>query len=476
MASITSLGIGSGLDLNNLVSQLVSLQRQPLQQMDVNARKLQGQVSSYGQIKSLFSGLQDAANKLNNVSLWSAAVATSSNAATVGVVAGTNPAVGSYEVTVQKLAGGQTAASAAVFSAATDLVGAGTLTIERGSWNEAVNDFTAKIGATAVDVIVTATDTLADVRDKINAANGGVRASLVTDASGVRLALRSTETGAANGFRIGSSDADPGGIARLAFDPEAGIGGMGLMQAAVDARATVNGIVIVSASNELAGAIEGATLQLKAESATPVTLDVRTDTGSVKAAMKTFADAYSALARFITDQTRYDPGSKVSGPLQGDSSVSGMQQQLRQVMNTVSGASTKFPRMSDLGLELQRDGTLTINSTKLDAAVADLPELRKAMSGSDTLDPSNNGFARRYATLAQQVLAVDGSVSTRTDGLRKRITMIDDDKQRLNDRVDLFQQRLVAQYSAMDANVARLKSINDYVTQQLAAMSNSNRR
>jgi flagellar hook-associated protein 2 len=467
MASITSLGIGSGLDLNSLVSQLTALQRKPLQQMDANARRLQGQVSSFGQVKSLFSGLQDAANRLTNPSLWTQSLARSSNEAAVSLVGGSTAAAGRYAVAVQALAGGQTLASGAVFGSATDTVGAGTLTLQRGRWNEDVDAFTPRAGADAVDITIEADDTLQTVRDKINASGAGVLASLVTDANGVRLALRSADTGADNGFRVTSTDPTTTGLSRLAFDPENTAGGMTLMQAARNARATVNGIEVVSGSNELSGTIEGLTLRLRELTATPVEVDISLDRDSIQAAVKSFADAYNALARYIADQTKYDPATKVAGPLQGDSSLNGLQRQLRTLLGAESGASDVFARLSDIGMQAQRDGSIRLNETKLREAMNNLPALRRALTNSDSAQPQNNGFARRYAQLAQQVLAVDGTLETRTEGLRTRIRKIDDDKDRLNQRVDAFRDRLIAQYTIMDANVARLNAINGYLTQQL---------
>jgi flagellar hook-associated protein 2 len=471
MASITSLGIGSGLDLNSLVSQLTALQRQPLQQMDVNARRLQGQVSSFGQVKSLFSGLQDAANRLTNPSLWTQSLARSSNEAAVALVGGSTAAAGRYAVAVQALAGGQTLASGAVFGSASDTVGAGTLTLQRGRWNGDVDAFTPRAGTDAVDITIEADDTLQTVRDKINASGAGVLASLVTDASGVRLALRSADTGADNGFRVTSTDPTTTGLSRLAFDPENTAGGMTLMQAAQNARATVNGIEVESGSNELSGTIEGLTLRLRELTATPVEVDISLDRDSIQAAVKSFADAYNALARFIADQTRYDPATQVAGPLQGDSSLGGLQRQLRTLLGAESGASDVFARLSDIGLEAQRDGSVRLNDTKLREAMNNLPALRRALTNSDSAQPQNNGFARRYAQLAQQVLAVDGTIETRTEGLRTRIRKIDEDKDRLNQRVDAFRDRLIAQYTIMDANVARLNAINGYLTQQLDQLS-----
>ncbi|MCW5635794.1 MAG: flagellar filament capping protein FliD [Rubrivivax sp.] len=482
MPALTSLGIGSGIDLNTMLTQLVALERKPLEQMKAEASKLQTKVSSFGQVQSLVSRIQDAANKLKGTAgsgVWTQSVARSANEAVVTAVGGSSAASGSYAVSVTALAAAQTIASGSAFPDASALVGSGTLTIEVGSWSAGQAAFTAKAGATAVQLAVTAADTVQTLRDKINALGAGVSASLVTDANGTRLALRSSATGAANGFRITAADddgnhADAVGLSRVAFDPPGGTTGMLLNQAAANATASVNGVAVESASNELAGVVEGLTLRLRGTSATPVDVDVSPDREAITEAVKSLASAYSDLARYIGEQTRYDPNSKVGGPLQGDSAVGNVLSRLRGVLNTVSGASSVFGRLSDVGLELQRDGTLAVDSGKLDKALGNLDAMKKAFTNADALEPANEGFARRFATLATELLAVDGTLTTRTEGLRKLITQNSEKQNRLEDRVGRFEQRLVQQFTAMDSNLARLNALNSYVTQQLAGLAASN--
>ena len=476
MATITSLGIGSGLDINGMVEQLVALERRPLTQMRSDASRLQTQVSSYGKMQSLFSGLQDAANKLAGSSLWAGSVGRSSDESVVGVSAGSGASAGSYEVTVTKLARSHTASSLDTFADSTALVGAGTLSLSLGAWDAGETTFTQKAGNTTVDVAITATDTLAQVRDKVNAAGAGVTASIVTDSSGSRLALRSTASGAENGFRVTTADddgnnTDGAGLSRLAYDPPAGTR-MQRAQAGVNAEATVNGIAVNSASNELSGVVQGVTITLRKEAAS-AEIGVTADREAVANAVKTFAEAYSQLALFITEQTKYNEATKSGGTLQGDSSATGLLSRLRGVLNLPSGAAAAFPRMSDIGLQIQRDGTLKVDQAKLTSAMADLPELKKAFGNTDTVTPANEGFARRYATLAQQVTGVDGNLTTRTEGLRKLIERNTDAQGRLEDRVDRFQQRLVAQYTAMDANLSKLNALSSYVNQTLAQLNKS---
>lgn len=475
MSTFTSLGIGSGQDLNSLVTQLVALERKPLDLMQTQAKTLQTQVSSFGRISSLFSALQDASNALTDNGLWARSSAVSADDATVGASGVANAATGNYAVTVQALAASQTVASQTALASAGSSVGSGTLTLQLGRWDSGQTAFSARAGSRAVNIDVTADDSLQTLRDKINAAGAGVTASLVTDASGVRLSVRSSDSGAENGFRLGAAGADAD-LRRFAFDPAASSGGMQLKLPAANARATVNGIAVESATNQISGAVDGLTLTLKQETDTPVNIAVTADTASVTTQIKTFAAAYSALASYLSAQTKYDATSKTGGPLQGDSAVNAIQSRLRSALGAVSGASSAFPRLSDIGLQAQRDGTLTVSDTRLASAMGNLAELKKAFVNSDATagaTGANDGFARRYGALALQALAVDGTVTTHAAGLQKRVAKNSADQDKLNDRVDSFQARLVKQYTALDGNLAQLSALSSYVTQQVANWNKS---
>jgi flagellar hook-associated protein 2 len=207
-----------------------------------------------------------------------------------------------------------------------------------------------------------------------------------------------------------------------------------------------------------------------------VDVEVSPDRAALTEAIKGLASAYSDLAKNIGEQTRYDPTSKVGGPLQGDSAVGGVLARLRGVINASSGASASFARLSDIGLELQRDGSLSVDSAKLDRALGNLDGLKRAFTNTDALVPGNEGFARRFATLATDMLAVGGSLTTRTEGLRKLISQNTEKQSRLEDRVERYQERLTQQFTAMDSNLARLNALNSYVTQQLAGLANSSNK
>jgi hypothetical protein len=245
----------------------------------------------------------------------------------------------------------------------------------------------------AIDVAVAATDTLADVRDKINAAGAGVTALVMTDSSGSRLLIRSNATGAENAFRTTVTDGDGGnadatGLSMLAFDPRPA-GADDAEPDASDAAATVNGLPVTSTSNTLTNIVDGLTLTLNAETTLtgPATVNVVTDTEALKKTLTDFAAAYSAVVKLIAADTKYDPVAKKGAILQGDSAATGMQRQLRTLAGSASAASAVFGHLSDIGLELQGDGSMTVNGTKLGAALANVAELKKMFSSSSRTDP-----------------------------------------------------------------------------------------
>ena len=460
MASISSAGIGSGLDVNSIVSQLMAIERQPLNALQTKQTSIQTTVSEYGKVKSAISTLRDTASKLAGSSLWGQTVSTSSNAA--AVTSTTNGSVaGSYSVAVQSLASVQTVATG-VYPTTTTTPGSGVLHIDLGAWGAGQTTFTGKVPIASADITIAATDTLTDVRDKINAAGVEVTALIMTDASGSRLLMRSNITGAENGFRTS-------GIAGLDFDPSSGGAGMTQTQTAADAKATVNGLPVTSTTNAFVNIVDGLSLTLNAVTTSPVNVDVVADKDSLKKALTAFAEAYTAVNKLIAADTKYDPITKKGGPLLADSAVSTLQSQLRSLVGQSSGASAVFGRLSDVGLQLQADGSMTVNATKLDSALVNLPELKKAFSNSNILDPSQDGFGKKFRVLNDAMLAADGSLSSRSEGLSSQLTRNQKSQDDLNVRLAGIEKRLRAQYNALDKRMAQITSSSSLVTQQIAA-------
>ena len=323
MATLSSIGIGSGLDMKTILPALLQVQQAPVDALAARKTDLQSQLSNFGKVQSYMSTLRDSLRKLTDSASWSAVTAASSDTTAVAISASSGSPASSYSVSVQRLASAQQLASAA-FADSSTVVGEGSMTIELGRWNADDGSFTAKDGATAVTLEFGPEDnTLAKIRDKINGANAGVMASIVTDASGARLTLRSKETGETSGFRISVEDQDAdntnaAGLSALAYDPASGANGMARNEAAANALASINGLEISAPSNTLTDVIDGLTLTLGKTTSTAVALTVNRDNESIKKAVTDFASAYNDIIKYLRDQTKYNPADKTAGTLQGD--------------------------------------------------------------------------------------------------------------------------------------------------------------
>lgn len=461
-STLSSLGVGSGLDVSSIITGLMAIERKPLNNLESAEKTINTQISEVGKIKSALSKFRDLAAKLAGTDFWKQTSGSSGSTA-VGITTDGNATPGSYSVQVSTLASAQALATSA-YASSSALVGAGTLTIEMGTWGANQASFTSGGAGTAIEI--TADDTLASVRDKINASGAAVTASILTDANGARLVMRSKDTGAANAFRTSVS---AGGPVALAYDPSSGVANATRSQTAANAAATINGIAVSSASNSLVNVLDGVTLTLNDLTTTATTVNVKSDTEAMKKTLQDFAGAYTELAKLIATDTRYDATSKSAGPLQGDGAVVGLQTRLRAMLGATSGASSAYTRLSDVGFEMQRDGSLTVNGTKLDKALANLPELKKLFSNSSSTDPSLDGFGKRFRVFSTDVLGVEGTLTARSDGLAEKLKRNQSAQDRLQDRLDQVQKRLEAQYTALDTQMGKLNGLSSYVTQQVAA-------
>lgn len=471
MATISSLGIGSGIDANSIVQQLVALERQPITRLKEQATKLDAQLSSFGRVQSMLDSLRSAARTLSDTSTWNATTATSADTAVSATAsAGTSP--GAYAVQVHNLAASQMIATSAVANSATT-VGQGTLRIQSGSWNADQSAFTAKSGSSEIEISIGAGDTLAQIRDKINNTSGlDVRASIVNDASGSRLVLQSKTTGVENGFRVQVSDDDGNdgdntGLSRLAFDPAGGSTAAALTQAGRNASATINGLAVESASNTLSDVVDGVSLTLNKVTTGTVDVSIGRDTAAMRKAVDSFVTAYNDLNKLLRDQTKYDAASKTAGTLQGDRTAISILNQVRQAMSGSTSASTAFSRLSDLGLQIQTDGSIKTTGSKLDAAIANTTEISKFFTAGGSTTGST-GMAVQLRQLTDALLGTDGSISTRQEGLRSLKTANGKSQTAMEERVALTEKRLLAQYQQLDANMAKLSQLQGFVSKWMA--------
>lgn len=471
--TISSAGIGSGLDVNSIVASLMNVERQPLGRLQTAAAVLQTKLSAFGQMKSIASALQDAAKPLFNADSFQLTNAGSSDPSSVSAGTSSKAVPGIYSVSVASLSASQSVVSASgQFAASTAVVGTGSVTIRLGTWNTGQTAFTPKVGSADITIPIGASEnTLAGIRDKINAANSGVSATLVTDASGSRLAFQSSTTGAANGFRVLVADddganVDAAGLSRLAFDPAGGGTQMTLAQSAADAQATINGIAVTSSSNTLDNVIDGITFSLGKVTTQPVSVNITRNTDAIKAKVASFVAAHNSLNSFLASATKYDATSKQGALLQGDGTTTGIQSQLHSLVSQGSSASTAFGTMSSLGIQVQKDGSLKIDDAKFAAAMTNLPELTKALSAVDATNAGANGIGKRFAVWTEKLLASDGSIPGKTTALQSQLTFNQKSQDKFNDRLIDVEKRMRAQYTTLDTTMSKANALASYIKQQ----------
>lgn len=470
MAGISSTGIGSGLDVQSIVSQLVALESKPLEKLQSRNTSLNSEISTWGGIKSQLSALQDASQKLMGLSSWNTRALKSSNDDAVTGTATEGATVGSFAVNVTQLAQAQSTKMANAVSTGTTF-SAGKLDISIGNWG--TNSF-----GSAVSVDISDGDTLSGIASKINnTANVGVTATVVKTGAGEQLVMRSNSTGESMGFKVqafdggGAAITDGTGLGALAYDGTS-TGGMSLSQSGMDATATVEGIAITSASNTLTDTVPGLTLNLQQVGTSTVT--VSNDTKPAKDAIDGFVKAYNTIVSNLNSLTKYDSSSKTAGALQGDGTAVGLLNTLKNMVGATGPTGTSYSRMSDVGLELQRDGTLTTNTTKLTAALANPADLKTFFSDVGTTN-TDTGMARRFYDYTFGATGTGGVVSSRNNALQQTIERNKSDMDRMQARINKTEERLYKTYSALDGKMASLNAMNSYVTQQISAWSNMNK-
>lgn len=455
--ALSSPGIGSGLDVNGIVAQLVALERRPIELLQQKKTELGQQLSSYGLLQSYMVNVQSAAGVLAKADFWGKTTASSSAADAVAVTSTASASAASYRVEVSKLAQPHSLSSEPFADGSTATVGTGSLRIQVGD-----SDVTIAIGA--------AEQTLEGIRNKINAGNAGVTATIVQDTQGARLVVAGKESGAANAITITAPVDDGGGLAALTFTDPPAAGGMTERLAAQNAEFSINGLPLSSSSNKASGVIDGVTLTLAKAGSGPVDITVGNDTSALRKGVQDFVAAYNEANRYVAQQTRFDPATSTAGALQGDRAAVGLQSKLRLLVQQSSDASASYSRLSDLGLELQRDGSIKIDDTKLNAALAEPAELAAAFS------TASSGFAQRFKALADGVVGSTGTLTTRSEGLRENIARNEKDQQRYEDRVERTRERLLRQYSALDGSLNQLNGLGSFIDQQIASWNKANDR
>ncbi|HWU66546.1 MAG TPA: flagellar filament capping protein FliD [Methylophilus sp.] len=395
MASIVSSTGASGLPIDSLVTAQMQLEQQPLTDIQTKISSYNTKLSAYSTLKSGLSTFQTAVTKLATAAQFNAQSVTASDATSISATANGTAVVGNYSVSVSQLATAQKLATSA-FSSATDTVGTGKITISFGTYTAAAGSdpasFTANSDKSDITIDITSSNnTLAGIRDAINAKNASVSASIVNDGSGNRLVITSKDTGEVNSLKISVADddgnnTDTGGLSALAYDPLASTNSMTQMVAAKNALLTVDGMSISKSSNTVSDVIQGVTLTLKAVTSTSNTLSVGTDSDTIQSSVQSFVDAYNALNTSMRNLTKFvSAGSSSNGVLLGDSTARNIMVKLKSMLSASSPTATTYKTLSDIGVSMGSDGSLSLDSTKLQKAITNnVSDVAKLFSPSAT--------------------------------------------------------------------------------------------
>ncbi|SDK12885.1 flagellar hook-associated protein 2 [Methylophilus rhizosphaerae] len=418
MATITPTTGASGLAIDSIVTGLMTIEKQPLTQLQTQISSYNTKLSAYGTLKSGLSTFQAALDKLSTAAKFTTQTATLSDGSSIVATADGTATSGSYNISVNQLAASQKLATAA-FANTSDIIGTGTLKISFGTYNAAdttngtAASFTSNLDKQAITITIdSSNNTLSGIRDAINAQNASVSASIVNDGSGNRLVITSKETGEVNSMKIDVTDADGNstdgtGLSALAYDPLATAGSgknMTQLVAAQNALLTVDGLAVSKSSNTLSDVIQGVTLNLKSVTSTNATLEVATDTSAIQDSVQSFVDAYNKLNSTLNDLTKFvEGGSSSNGPLLGDSTARDIMVKLKGMLAKTSPTATTFRTLADIGIKSSYvDGSLSLDSDKLAKALStNLSDVAKLFAPSATTsDPQVTYMGSSSKTLS----------------------------------------------------------------------------
>lgn len=472
MASTTISGVNTGLNITNIVETMVTAEKAPkADQLSKLQTKTTAQISGLGSLKSGIASLQTVLKDLNSTALFQKRTATSSDSTLVAASASTTAASGTYKISVGQLATASTVATSAVPKDQTFGTG---------------NSLTLSVGSTALPTVKLPADkaaTLSDVRDAINSQlkDSGVSAAIVTNPSDgqARLMLTSTKTGEGNDITLdtgGNSD-----LEKLAI-PAKGSGSASdvkYITMASNAKFSVNGLDLESATNSVENAIDGVTLTLTAPTTVsttangvtssvdkPITLTVDQDKAGVKGTIKKFVDAYNALVDTTTSLTQVtkvgDDKQPIAAALVGDAGVRQILSTMRSELGRAADGDGSVRILADIGITTDKNGKLAIDDTKLTKAL----DTNYAAVGN--LFTGDTGLMSRLNNKLDTYTQTGGVLESRLNGLNNTIKSIDKQNENLTLRTDQLRTRLLAQFNAMDSLVGQLNSTASSLASSLA--------
>ncbi|NGN98547.1 flagellar filament capping protein FliD [Grimontia sp. S25] len=449
---LSATGLGSGMDINSMVSKIVEAERAPKQERIVKGlNDVETNISAYGRLKTSLDTMKDLMYDFRRNNTFAARSTVSSNEEAVSASADHQAVTGVYSIDVQQLAQSHKLVSDGLDAKAD--FGAGQITLSLG-------------GRTTTIDIDENSSSLLDIVRTINgsANNPGIKASVINDDSGARLILGGDKTGVDNQISVSVNAPVTSPLQALAYDPASPSNSMNEMQAALDARILIDGLASVSSdTNTFSDAIRGVNIdvsQLTSPSDGPVIVTVDEDRDTVKGSLEEFVDAYNAFYQVTKALSKYDPETQQGGPLVGDSVIRSAVNQMRSLFSTpIEGAPDSLKTLSELGISTTMDGRLEINYNLLDK------QLTRNFGALEGFFGGNQGFARKVEETVQNFTGVGGAIRNRESSLGDQRMRLQDEQQTLDRRMEDLENRTLKQFSAMDNAMAEMQS-------QLSAMMN----
>jgi len=470
MTTISTLGIGSGLDLSTILDNLSTAEKASLTPISNQQTAYTAKLSAYGTLSSALTTFQTANTALNSADLFTATSAASSTTAFSATTSGSTIA-GKYSISVTQLAQAQTLTSGVQTSNTTAL----------GS-SDASRTLSIKLAdGTSKDITLTSDQTsLTGMRDAINGANAGVSASIIKTGDGAyRLSLTASKTGEANAVSSVTVTGDDTLQGIFGFDSTKtdADNPLDVSVAAQDAELTVNNVAITSSTNTISDALEGITLNLNDVTSGNQTLTITQDTSKASTAISNFVDAYNNLLDQFTSLTKYtavDVGSDTqdssNGALVGDSTLRGIQTQIKSLLTNTASSST-YKTLAQIGITTDpTTGELSLDSDKLKTELTKDPAGVKEMIVGDG---KTTGITTKLATNLTSWLSSTGSIQSAKDGVSKTLNNLTEQYNNMNTRINALIARYKTQFTQLDVTMSSLNSTSDYLTQQFDSMTSS---
>ena len=449
---------GSVINVSSLVSQLVAATEAPRQTLINNQTQLvTTQISALGTLKGALSSFQSALSALDTPTAFQLESATSAAPTVFSASAGNGAPTGTYNVAVTALASAQQLLSNAVTGST---IGTGTLQLS--------------LGGTSFSVQVTSSnDTLQGLATAINSAAGnpGISATVLQGTDGSYLLLSSSQTGAANTIGVAETD---GGTGLSAFTYAAGnTGNYTEEAAAADAAFSISGVSFTSPSNTVSSAMSGVTLNLLSLSPTsgtppaaiPATLTIANDTSSISTNIQSFVSAYNTLQGTLAQLGGFDSSTGTAGPMMGDAALEGIQSQVQQALySIVNTGSSTYNTLASIGITTNADGSLSVNSNTLNAA------LSSNFSAVSQLFSSTGGVAAALNSDINSVLGPNGSVTTEGQTLTAQENSLTNQSNQLQTQMAALSASLTQQYAALNTLLSSLQTTSSYLTQAFSSL------